>query len=405
MSDIKAKRPARKKKSVLPMPGASDATLMEAKSQSMSQSALVTVQSLLRCLEELPSIPPEKLSEVKDMAGGDAGNAVKSALSILGLSGAQTMTQVLHGGRLVRFDRVVVPHNEIESRTRVSPLNPRVDTPLTINDVKDILSTLDAHENSALTQVAFGYYDHDRVISAVDGRRRRFACLQCKNSKPDFTIWVTEETLTIEDANILDEIMESALKKTAVEAGRFWLKLIDERGIDKTDKDEMTQFAETLGVSESTFKRNLRLAKVRPEVLELAYAPSHLGYSLLNKLLTIDEELDNVQLETLTSSREQFVATHAGKLSKSSPNNANKEVVDFLSKEMLKIIGDDKPTEKFEDVARPANRRLKLQRRTKFVETSKTYSVEYAMKGLSKGAAQLLQGKIDDLLREFARDK
>ncbi len=237
-------------------------------------------------------------------------------------------------GRTINFRKQIIPASDIESLTKVAPINPRGVDGVTESDVQDIVSTLDEREQD---KPAYGYLK-DGVILISEGQRRRLALIvharKGKNVR-DFKVWVTEDRLTLADIKILDEVEEAKLARSPIQQGRYWLMLWNEEfGEDKVDYYRLSSY---LDKSYDTVKTYCGFAKLDNNLIKLAIYPASISVRQIKILRTLNSKFS---LDKLQVTREQLFKKSEDELAKMSITEANRVFVNNLVKVANETLGE-----------------------------------------------------------------
>lgn len=204
----------------------------------------------------------------------------------------------IRGGRLVEFELIAVPHDEITTATVVDAENYRDQTFLHRYSLNDIAPSIEA---SGQQLPAFGYRTApEQPISVVDGSRRRAGCLM--HSKT-YYIYVAKELITAADVRYISKVANIYKPLSLYERGAMYQAMLN----DKTYPDAKT-LAEAEGEHESIVSVALQIVREIPH-LWMKCAPSvyELGrpaFTLLLKLAKNDASKDmvNTYLEAFEES-------------------------------------------------------------------------------------------------------
>ncbi|MEZ9709729.1 hypothetical protein AB4254_13710 [Vibrio breoganii] len=260
-----------------------------------------------------------------------------------------TKKLLLAQGREETFSLETISFDDIETMTRISPLNPRYQEELDEVEVSDILTTL---PDKGQQEPAHGYRDENGTICIFDGSRRRYTILLVgeKGKKHSFKVWVASNEISDLDYIAFDKVTEAKLKRTAIENGTYWNKLKAKHNLDS-----YPQLAELIGQPLSTVQAYCLAAETPEHLLELAYSPKYVGKALAKKLVEIADMAGEGEVATtLAQAKSDYLKSIATKLHTFSKEALNQKVVNFLyakAKE-LHATKNDLPLDesaKFED--------------------------------------------------------
>lgn len=199
----------------------------------------------------------------------------------------------IRGGRMVEFELIAVPHDEITTATVVDVENYRDQTFLHRYSLNDIAPSIEA---SGQQLPAFGYRTaSEQPISVVDGSRRRAGCLM--HSKT-YYIYVAKEPITAADVRYISKVANIYKPLSLYERGAMYQAMLN----DQTYPDAKT-LAEAEGEHESIVSVALQIVREIPR-LWMQCAPSvyELGRPSFAQLLKLaknnaSKEMVNVYLE------------------------------------------------------------------------------------------------------------
>lgn len=155
----------------------------------------------------------------KSAAFSDAQKALASGLNSIELTVA--------GNRKVIFEKVVIRHDHIMTKTVVPVENQRLQHLLNEVTCADILKTL-ATDGQQFP--AIGQYLPDGTIETGDGSRRRWSC---HFAQKDFVIYATKDTLSREDIKYLSEVGNVHKRISLYERGAQFQSLLDNKVYEK----------------------------------------------------------------------------------------------------------------------------------------------------------------------------
>lgn len=200
--------------------------------------------------------------------------------------GVSVRKETYADGSEVVYTTILIPHDEIESKTKVSHLNPRGYSSQDPNDiseieVSDILQTIDNKQEASV----IGYMGKDGLIHIVDGSRRRLACI-----KAGILLKVDLADREL-DANLLSFILEQTDKANEskrmfnpVEKGIMYENLL-ESGLP------IEEVMKRFGVKERYISDCIKISKISDKMLNLVYSRSRIGMPLLKSLKVIDDAI------------------------------------------------------------------------------------------------------------------
>ncbi len=243
----------------------------------------------------------------------------------------------MYKARDVKFSKYIISASEIESQTCISTLNPRSQVAISAVDVGPILDTIRRGQDD----IAIGFMNKDGIIEIFDGSRRRYACIL---AKLNLAVYVTKEWLELEDFVEFYDNKESAddskLKLNPRDRGQYWDKLI------KSGKYTKEDISNSTGYTKRTIDSSLELASVRDDLIELSFAPSHLGTANIKSLRAIGERIDSVKLDELKRYKIELLKTeefNVDNFLRNSAENQNKIAKSKNSKMVELMFSKIKP--------------------------------------------------------------
>jgi hypothetical protein len=302
---------------------------------------------------------------------------------------APTQTLKLASGEVV-FKEVSIPPQELRSTTVVSNLNPRNQDVLKLQDVSDIIATLDGKTQAS---PAYAFIDGDGKIAIVDGSRRRLANLNCINP-PNFNVLVADAPLTEDDVFELCRIVDTKLEHTAYEQGKTWIQYKDRKKIAT-----LAELAKALDKPFSTVVLYCRLANVSANFLNLAPFPAQLGVKLLTKLDKMQSDINPEDFNSFVLYRDRVMSENSESFSRLLPIAVNIRVVGLLEKELSRLnrfVSSD--VNKFVSVVDLASKNQKIRVKDVFDQKQKQTTINFEIKGLPKLVGELLKKDIADLI-------
>lgn len=204
----------------------------------------------------------------------------------------------IRGGRLVEFELIAVPHDEITTATVVDAENYRDQTFLHRYSLNDIAPSIEA---SGQQLPAFGCRTApEQPISVVDGSRRRAGCLMHGKT---YYIYVTKELIAAADVRYISKVANIYKPLSLYERGAMFQAMLT----DQTYPDAKT-LAEAEGEHESTVSVALQIVREIPR-LWMQCAPSvyDLGRPAFIQLLKLaknnaSKDMVNTYLEAFEKS-------------------------------------------------------------------------------------------------------
>ncbi|MFS1427138.1 hypothetical protein LMH73_008250 [Vibrio splendidus] len=222
---------------------------------------------------------------------GDQAKAVGESLELI-------KTRVLAREEEYTFRIVEIPAGQVEAMTRVSKLNPRDQDWLTEVDVSDLAVTMPKEQ----AETAYAVRGEDGIIEVFDGSRRRLNAIMM--GLP-LRVYVTDDTLTVDDFVVYDQTTEAKLGRSQRENGVFWKMLIDTAGYT------VESIADKFSFTTKHVENCLKFANIDSRLVGLAYAPSRLGAGNLKKLQEIEllSSMSPDDIESLMEMKSRIVSS------------------------------------------------------------------------------------------------
>ena len=239
-----------------------------------------------------------------------------------------TKTWTLDSGKVIRLKSVSLTRKEVEENTFVNfEINGRDQDLLTPESLKS-LDSMKLQQFYPAIGRRIG-----QQIDTLDGSRRREKFLQTPEIE-FFSMLITDDDITIEDAQQLAKDLQTAISHNTYEIGLRCLKLVDYT---------QEQIASILGISQTKVSRGIKAANIDRRLIVL-FPNSNLirgkDYDLLNKIT-----------DKLNSNEEHFAAYIStvdklyNKDESSTPGGQHEELVTLIKSEFknLKSEKDEKP--------------------------------------------------------------
>jgi ParB/RepB/Spo0J family partition protein len=185
----------------------------------------------------------------------------------------------IRGGKVATFTLVVVPSDDIESKTYVAGENGRNQKLLNKVSVSDISPTIKA---SGQQFPAFGQWDND-LIKVIDGSRRRFTC---KAYSQPYYIYVTSDPIERADVRYISQVANISKGLSLYEKGSTFAALLDygTYADNKSLAEGEGEHESTVSIAISSF-RNLPVS-----VAERIPSISDIGRSLMKELIDLSSD-------------------------------------------------------------------------------------------------------------------
>lgn len=202
-------------------------------------------------------------------------------------------------GGFIEFLEIEIPQEQIESKTKISPYNPRPDHLLTDLELNSLVKVLDGYDQ---LDHAYGYFDSSGIINIVDGYCRSRANLLCKQP-PLYRIWVAKDEMKYDDVLQLLKAIDYKLENPAYFSGKAWLRIKEEECLAS-----YSQLADYLDQPLSTVKAYCQMAETDESYIKLLPYPASMGRSIAKALIKFSKQLSEEQFEDLKSYRDSVVS-------------------------------------------------------------------------------------------------
>ncbi len=321
---------------------------------------------------------------------GKFGRTGDSPVALAIMNDIQTGAErefTLKSGQKATFRRIVVPYEELESRTFVDQnVNGRDPSSLKEASLQDILRTLHLQQFFPV----IGRVVEDGLIEILDGSRRRASALI---AKVGLEMLVTNDPISASDARQLAADIQTAKEHSIRELGlRF--EVLRAQGMSNIE------IAKQEGLSNSTVTRAFQAASVAPEIVATFPVASELAFSDYKILLEVTNQIKLKGLdinEVITDVQSQIDENETALL----PDEQKNLIVSLFKKSILRLKTPNpaKTTKvevlhKFDDTRSYARRKTNAQNRT----------VVYEFARISRELQDKLDAAVNAILREELGD-
>ncbi|MFY8274874.1 transcriptional regulator [Pseudoalteromonas sp. SSDWG2] len=189
--------------------------------------------------------------------------------------------------RTIRLTCQVIPHIDIEARTKVYGKNRRVQALLTEKSVADILPAITEDGRNQHPALA---WEHEGGLFVLAGSRRRKACIL---GNADYLV-LSSPDFNDEDAKILAVSSDQYIAPSLWELGQAYASTRDELK-QQGKKGSYREIAQIEGVSHTAIADAIKAYECLPkEVLALYPTANHVGREVAKKLIQAREkDVDN----------------------------------------------------------------------------------------------------------------
>lgn len=268
-----------------------------------------------------PTVAP--VTQTEALPGAAVGvNQVRARVQLSNIK-AGTVDMPMPNGGTKPFKLVIVPAEQVEKKTMISPLNERDQHLLTVRALSDILPSVRQYGVSEPVMAR----DVNGVLEIAKGSRRR-AC--AVHAGVDLPVLVGE--LTDEEVMALDRVSNYHLQPSPWERGRRYKKLVDRCGSLRKAEMYLADVGEK--VSRRDISRCIATYLLPVEIIAAFDCPNDLS-------ARAGEELGNLWAEGTDELREAWVALAgrfvAGEVEKDEEWDADQTAAAFKA---LRVGGD-----------------------------------------------------------------
>ncbi|RIW17865.1 ParB/RepB/Spo0J family partition protein [Vibrio harveyi] len=213
------------------------------------------------------------------MGGGSAGKLFK-------LSGGEFKAQ-----------RIVIAPNQIETKTKKHPVNPRNDKAF---NERSLAKTLSSIREKGIEDDCLGIWaDKDRkTILIIKGSSRRWCAIK---TGVEYPVWVLPAgSATNDDIRQLIANDELQRPHSFRERGEAYIEQLKERGLDP-ESMKNDEIAAELGVGRETMRKCIQAYKVNNRLLELIPDYEAVKQGVYSKLAKAEKAIDKDSSKSITS--------------------------------------------------------------------------------------------------------
>ncbi|MEH6534090.1 MAG: ParB family protein [Photobacterium frigidiphilum] len=176
------------------------------------------------------------------------------------LAKKEIMTKVLTfaSGASVNATRVVIDADAIESKTVIHALNPRRQSSLTLDSVRDILPSI---KDEGVHTEGVAIINSQGVYELLDSSRRRFSCLLAKKSLP---LWVIDNGVIEGDLVAFINTTQAVKGLSYRELGASYPAIMSEKGLNN-----INELAEYLNLGRETCRKRYVAAVIADELIKI----------------------------------------------------------------------------------------------------------------------------------------
>ncbi|QTP13318.1 ParB family protein [Serratia symbiotica] len=310
-----------------------------------------------------------------------------SLSSLAPKSQAQKRTFTLLNGRKVEAKHTVISSSEVETKTKVHPLNPRNQHALSKNSVRDILPQI--RERGVDTE-GIAIEGSDGVYLIVEGSRRRFCCIEVGSDLP---LWILPRDISPDDISSLIKAAQSSRRFSYREYGLMYLSYMTEHGIDSS-----SDLSAELKVGVTSINKRLQAARIPAEMLVIFPDYEGIPNSFYQKLGQIQKviEKNNIDLNLL----KQKVMSESKEISEDLAD------VESMQKSVMRILEEATHELAEPESAAPAwntSDIKKFDNPRRYAKVSKSKDgrkAKFEFARLSKAAMDKIEAYINDVLKE-----
>jgi len=181
--------------------------------------------------------------------------------------------------------RIVVPATEVESKTAIHALNPRNQEALSLEAVRDILTSI-SEEGVNVEGTAIACPETGRYL-LLDASRRRFCCIE---GKADLPLWVLQGDVS--DTQILSLINASQEVKrwSYPEHAAYLLKIAENKQLD-VDNMKIEELADELAMGRESLRKRLEALGVAKSIRTVFVDFEGIPNSYYGKLAKLERQL------------------------------------------------------------------------------------------------------------------
>lgn len=192
-------------------------------------------------------------------------------------------------GRKVEAEHTIVSESKIEINTFVHPMNPRNQTALDDNAVRDILEQI---RNRGVDKEGVALREGEKYL-IIEGSRRRYCCIE---THQDFPLWVIHDKLTTKEIYEIINASQSSKKFSYRELGAQYLQQMQEFNFVTNES-----FAEYLNTSTETVRKRIQAAKINNNLINIFPDAEGIPNSFYSRLARIEKSLkkQNIDLEPI----------------------------------------------------------------------------------------------------------
>ncbi|MDI2113826.1 ParB family protein [Commensalibacter nepenthis] len=191
-------------------------------------------------------------------------------------------------GRKVEAKHVIIPGNKIVSNTVVHTINPRNQTALDRQSVRDIIEQI---RERGVDKEGIAIQHQDKYY-LIEGSRRRYCCIE---TQQDLPLWVITDELNSKEIYEIINASQSSKKFSYREVGKQYLKQMQELGF--TTNDDLAAY---LNTSSETIRKRIQAAKINEHLIQIFPDAEGIPNSYYSKLAKIEKEAEKNNLDIPT---------------------------------------------------------------------------------------------------------
>ncbi|MCD9515615.1 ParB family protein [Photobacterium carnosum] len=192
-------------------------------------------------------------------------------------------------GKKVSATRIVIASSELERKTVIHKLNPRIQKSLTLDSVRDILESI---KQEGVHTEGVAIKNDQSVYELLDSSRRRFSCI---HTQKDLPLWVIEDTINESDLVAFIQTTQSVKRLSYRELGSDYDELMKEGGFNKID-----ELAEYLSLGRETCRKRYVAASINQALISAFPDCEGIPNGYYAKLAKIEKQLSKEKTSITT---------------------------------------------------------------------------------------------------------
>ncbi len=180
--------------------------------------------------------------------------------------------------------RVVVPGQDVSTKTKVHPYNPRNKEGLTVEAVSDIYNSI--KENGVSTE-GIAVESPEGIYLVLDSSRRRFCCI---DTNTDLPLWVLNGEPDHQDILALINDSQEVKRWSYREHAQYLITVAKLNGID-AEAVKIDELAKHLSIGRESLRKRLEALKIEHALLAVFPHYENIPNSYYQKLSKIQRSL------------------------------------------------------------------------------------------------------------------